>query len=127
MSTPIRITSTAEWFRCISPAATLAERHAALAKLVRLLVGDIRAFPSRPRTRDRARKGTAAMLDFLRSGRRPESAREMLEQIAARYPDREKCLRIFVAAVLDDPRYIRAAIECAFDTWSSRASRTVND
>jgi hypothetical protein len=36
----IRITSTAEWFRCISPAATLEERRAALAKLIRMLVGD---------------------------------------------------------------------------------------
>jgi hypothetical protein len=36
----IQITSRAEWFRCIGPAATLEERHAALAKLVRMLVGD---------------------------------------------------------------------------------------
>jgi hypothetical protein len=36
----ISITSTAEWFRCISPAATREERHTALAKLVRMLVGD---------------------------------------------------------------------------------------
>jgi hypothetical protein len=36
----IPITSTAEWLRCIGPTATLAERHAALAKLVRLLCGD---------------------------------------------------------------------------------------
>jgi len=34
----LRITSTAEWFRCIGPAATREERHAAVAKLVRLLV-----------------------------------------------------------------------------------------
>jgi hypothetical protein len=36
----IHITSTAQWFRCMSLAATLQERHAALAKLVRMLVGD---------------------------------------------------------------------------------------
>jgi hypothetical protein len=36
----IQITSTAEWFRCIGRTATLQERQAALAKLVRLLVGD---------------------------------------------------------------------------------------
>ncbi len=36
----IPITSTAEWFRCIGPTATLEERRAALAKLVRMLVGD---------------------------------------------------------------------------------------
>jgi hypothetical protein len=42
----IHIASTSEWFRCIGPTATLAERHAALAKLVRLLVGD--ATRSRP-------------------------------------------------------------------------------
>jgi hypothetical protein len=35
-----RITSTAEWFRAIGPTATLEERRAALAKLVRMLVGD---------------------------------------------------------------------------------------
>jgi hypothetical protein len=38
----IHIASTSEWFRCIGPTATLAEHHAALAKLVRLLVSDAR-------------------------------------------------------------------------------------
>jgi hypothetical protein len=60
------------------------------------------------------------MLNFLKTGRYPSDPRDLLAQISAQYPDREKCLRIFVAAVLDDPRYIRAAIECAFDTWTSR-------
>jgi hypothetical protein len=36
----IHIASTAEWFRCIGPAATRQEHHAALAKPVRMLVGD---------------------------------------------------------------------------------------
>src|SRR5438876_3279963 len=36
----IQITSAAEWFRCIGPTATLQERHVALAKLIRMLVGD---------------------------------------------------------------------------------------
>jgi hypothetical protein len=36
----IRITSATEWFRCIGPTATLEERRAALAKLVRMLCGD---------------------------------------------------------------------------------------
>jgi hypothetical protein len=63
------------------------------------------------------------MLDFLRTGRRPANARELLEQITAQYPDREKCLRIFVAAVLDDRRYVRACIEQAFETWRSRTSQ----
>jgi hypothetical protein len=63
------------------------------------------------------------MLDYLKTGRRPADARELLAQIAAQYPDREKCLRIFVAAVLDDQRYLRAAIEHAFETWTSRTSQ----
>jgi hypothetical protein len=58
------------------------------------------------------------MLEFLRTGRYPEDPRELLAQIAARYPDREKCLRIFVAAVHDDPRYMRGVIEYAFHEWS---------
>jgi hypothetical protein len=61
------------------------------------------------------------MLDFLRTGRRPNDPRELLAQISARYPDREKALRVFVAAVYDDQRYIRACIEHAFETWRSRA------
>jgi hypothetical protein len=43
---PIPITSTAEWFRCIGPTATLQERQAALAKLVRMLCGDSSRPPS---------------------------------------------------------------------------------
>jgi hypothetical protein len=61
------------------------------------------------------------MLEFLRNGKYPTDPRELLAQISARYPDREKCLRIFVAAVLDDQRYVRACIEHAFETWRSRA------
>jgi hypothetical protein len=61
------------------------------------------------------------MLEFLRNGRYPDDPRMLLEQIAKQYPDREKCRRIFVAAVLDDQRYMQAAIECAFETWTSRA------
>jgi len=61
------------------------------------------------------------MLDFLRTGRRPNDPRELLAQISARYPDREKALRIFIAAVYDDRRYVRACIEHAFETWRSRA------
>ena len=48
------------------------------------------------------------MLDFLQTGRRPDDPRDLLAQISAQYPDREKCLRVFVAAVLDDQRYVRA-------------------
>jgi hypothetical protein len=36
----IAVTSASGWFRCIGPTATLAERRAALAKLIRMLVGD---------------------------------------------------------------------------------------
>ena len=61
------------------------------------------------------------MLDFLRTGRLPDDPRDLLAQISARYPDRKKCLRIFIAAVLDDQRYVRACIEHAFETWTSRA------
>ena len=61
------------------------------------------------------------MPDFLLPGRRPNDPRELLEQLTKRYPDREKCLRVFVAAVLDDQRYVRACIEHAFETWRSRA------
>ena len=39
MST-IPIRTAAEFFRCIGPTATLEERHAALARLVRMLLGD---------------------------------------------------------------------------------------
>jgi hypothetical protein len=63
------------------------------------------------------------MLDFLMTSRRPDNPRDLLTQISARYPDREKCLRIFVAAVLDDQRYVRACIEHAFETWTSRTSQ----
>jgi hypothetical protein len=62
------------------------------------------------------------MLDYLRTGRRPDTPRDLLTQISAQYPDREKCLRIFVAAVHDDPRYMRAVIEYAFHEWT-RTSR----
>jgi hypothetical protein len=61
------------------------------------------------------------MSDFLLSRRRPADPRELLEQLTKRYPDREKCLRVFVAAVLDDRRHVRACIEHAFETWRSRA------
>jgi hypothetical protein len=62
------------------------------------------------------------MLNFLRTGRYPDDPRELLTQISAQFPnDREKCLRVFVAAVLDDRRYVRACIEHAFETWRSRA------
>jgi hypothetical protein len=61
------------------------------------------------------------MLDFLRTGRRPDNPQDLLTQILTQYPDREKCLRVFVAAVLDDQRYVRACIEHAFETWRSRA------
>jgi hypothetical protein len=61
------------------------------------------------------------MLEYLKTGRYPDDPRELLAQISARYPDREKALRIFVAAVLDDRRYVRACIEHAFETWRSRA------
>jgi hypothetical protein len=62
------------------------------------------------------------MLDFLRTGRRPNDARDLLTQISARYPDREKCLRIFIAAVHDDPRYMRNIIEYAFHEWTRTGS-----
>jgi hypothetical protein len=42
------ITSTTQWFRCISPAAMPAERHAALAQLVRMLAGDATHRPPPP-------------------------------------------------------------------------------
>jgi hypothetical protein len=61
------------------------------------------------------------MLDFLRTGRRPSDPRDLLAQISAQYPDREKCLRIFAAAVLDDPRYVRGVIDYAFHQWTSHA------
>lgn len=41
------------------------------------------------------------MLDFLRTGRRPNDPRELLAQISALYPDREKALRVFVVAVYE--------------------------
>ncbi len=59
--------------------------------------------------------------DFLLPGRRPNDPRELLVEISKRYPDREKALRIFVAAIHDDPRFVRACIEHAFETWGSRA------
>jgi hypothetical protein len=58
------------------------------------------------------------MLDYLRTGRRPDDPRKLLAQISAQYPDREKCLRIFVAAVLDDPRHMRGVIEYVFHEWT---------
>jgi hypothetical protein len=61
------------------------------------------------------------MSDFLLSRRRPDNPRDLLAQISAQYPDREKCLRVFVAAVLDDRRHVRACIEHALETWRSRA------
>jgi hypothetical protein len=61
------------------------------------------------------------MLNYLRSGKRPTDARDLLVQISAQYPDRERALRVFIAAVYDDPRYVRACIEHAFETRRSRA------
>jgi hypothetical protein len=58
------------------------------------------------------------MLNYLRTGRYPDNPRDLLAQISAQYSDREKCLRIFVAAVHDDPRYLRNVIEYAFHEWS---------
>jgi hypothetical protein len=63
------------------------------------------------------------VLNFLKTGRYPEDPRELLAQISARYPDREKALRIFVAAVYDDRRFVRACIEHAFETWTSRTNQ----
>jgi hypothetical protein len=63
------------------------------------------------------------MLNYLKTGRHPDNPRDLLTQISAQYPDREKCLRIFVAAVLDDPRHMRGVIEYAFETWRSRTSQ----
>jgi hypothetical protein len=61
--------------------------------------------------------------DFLLARRRPDNPRDLLAQISAHYPDREKALRVFVAAVLDDRRYVRACIEHAFETWRSQTSQ----
>jgi hypothetical protein len=61
--------------------------------------------------------------DFLLSRQRPDDPRELLAKITAHYPDRERALRVFVAAVHDDPRYVRACIEHAFETWTSRTSQ----
>jgi hypothetical protein len=69
------------------------------------------------------RKGAASVLNFLRTGRLPDDPRDLLAQIAAQYPDRERCLRIFVAAVLDNQHYVRACIEHAFETWTSRTNQ----
>jgi hypothetical protein len=63
------------------------------------------------------------MSDFLMAGRRPADPRELLAQISARYLDRETALKVFVAAVYDDQRYIRACIEHAFETWRARTSQ----
>ena len=60
------------------------------------------------------------MLNFLRTGRYPKDPRELLAQLSAQYPDREKCLQVFIAAVYDEPRYVRACIEHAFETWRSQ-------
>jgi hypothetical protein len=61
------------------------------------------------------------MLDYLRTGKTPTNPRDLLEQITKQFPaDPEKCRRIFVAAVLDHPGFVQAAIEAAFDTWSPR-------
>jgi hypothetical protein len=69
------------------------------------------------------RTGATDMLNFLKTGRYPEDPRDLLAQISAQYPDREKALRIFIAAIHDEPRYVRACIEHAFETWRSRASQ----
>jgi hypothetical protein len=58
------------------------------------------------------------MLNYLKAGRYPSDPRDLLAQILAQYPDREKALRIFVAAVHDGPRYMRSVIEYAFHEWS---------
>jgi hypothetical protein len=61
------------------------------------------------------------MLDFLRTGRYPDDPRDLLAKISAQYPDRERCLRIFVAAVLGNRHYMRSIIEYAFHEWISSA------
>jgi hypothetical protein len=61
------------------------------------------------------------MLDYLRNGKTPSDPRDLLEQITKQFPtDREKCRRVFIAAVLDRPGLVQATIEHAFDTWSPR-------
>jgi hypothetical protein len=63
------------------------------------------------------------MLDIWRTGRRPDNPRDLLAQILAQYPDRQKCFQLFVAMVLDDPRLMRGVIEYAFHEWTSRTPR----
>jgi hypothetical protein len=46
-----------------------------------------------------------------------------LAEVRSKRYDREKALRIFVAAVHDEPRYVRACIEHAFETWRSRTNQ----
>ena len=63
------------------------------------------------------------MSSFLLS-RRPKDPREMVQQIMARFPtDHEKALRVFTAVAYEEPRYVRACIEHAFETWSTQTPR----
>jgi hypothetical protein len=69
----IRITSMAEFFRCMRPAATLQERRAALYKLVRMLAGDARrrlspqiSLPGRPLPATAPATAPAATVRYFR-------------------------------------------------------------
>jgi hypothetical protein len=59
------------------------------------------------------------MLDFLRTGRYPDDPRILLEEINCDVSGPREV--VFIAAVHDNRRYVRACIECAFETWTSRA------
>jgi hypothetical protein len=79
----------------------------------------MRASSSASNVRSHA-EGSGRHARLFENRKHPEDPRALLQQIAAKYPDREKCLRIFVAVVLEDQRCLRAVVEHVFNDWTSR-------
>jgi hypothetical protein len=70
--------------------------------------------------------GAAACLIFCCLADAPTTRVSCSRRFRRAIPDREKALRVlrvFVAAVYDDQRYVRACIEHAFETWRSQTGQ----
>jgi hypothetical protein len=73
------------------------------------------------RARDRRRQchrsattgGRSAVHEFLKKP--PDDPRTLVAHITQKIPDRAKCLNVFLAMLIDDPRLYRKVAEFAFD------------
>lgn len=57
------------------------------------------------------------MHDVIR-GKRPDDPKDFLAELVKQCPGaRERCRRIFLAAIIDQPGYLRQVADFAFDQW----------